>query len=849
MSRFVRGNRSFSEPPLPHASAPPEDGGGIKDSQFDRSKVKHNRDSISDISVTSHPARGRMSSQSMPGPHESAAAAMRNRKKKQALFGESMDPTTLRTTEKKVIPKGDVSREIIANALLSHFLFSRLPDTEIITLVDAMERFEIKEGQLAIEQGGVGDYFYIVEEGTFDIRVNDESVGVIEEVCAAFGELALMHNSPRAATLEATSDAILWGLDRNTFRATIAATSLSAFDDVTAFLRGVPMLEGLDDSQMSTLAQAVELQQFNKGDFVVRKGDVGSEMFVIKEGSVVCKVQAEGEEVDTTEKKIKHVDLELGPGKFFGERALMYHELRAADVIATSNLSCYTISASIFNMILGSLKDLLENNMRVTLLKSLDVFASLEPSMLNKIASQLIPMEFEEDDEVICKGYRADHIFIIRTGNAALECSNGDDITLGAGECFGEEALLSNDVYGMTVSAVNDLECLALMSQTLIDLECKLPSHCLARLKLASDSRFKNRAHSRQSFATGSLAGLEEFREVEEEENEDLFTPIFIKSIDELVTGRTLGTGSFGRVRIATHKPTGQVLALKALQKEAIRQTRQEKNIMSERELTGTLIHPFILHLYGTYQDANCLYMLLEIVMGGELFRLLHGDGSVENRLSSADTAFYAACVLSVYDYIHASQIVYRDLKPENILIASDGYLKIVDWGFAKKVVDKTFTTCGTPEYLAPELVQGTGHGKGVDYWALGVLIYEMLVGKTPFVGYDPDDTMGICRNIMNENIDYPRGFPEAAMDLIDGLCTREVPARLGCMRGGCEDVKDHVFFESINWKDLKRKKIPAPWKPPLKDAMDVSNFDDIYDDEPEYIEDYKGKQEVFKGF
>ena len=165
-----------------------------------------------------------MSSQSMPVPHDSSAIAMRNRKKKQALFGESMDPTTLRTTEKKVIPKGDVSREIIANALLSHFLFSRLPDTEIITLVDAMERFEVKKGQLAIEQGAVGDYFYIVEEGSFDIRVNDESVGVVDEVCAAFGELALMHNSPRAATLEATSDAILWGLDRNTFRATIAAT-------------------------------------------------------------------------------------------------------------------------------------------------------------------------------------------------------------------------------------------------------------------------------------------------------------------------------------------------------------------------------------------------------------------------------------------------------------------------------------------------------------------------------------------------------------------------------------------------------------------------------------------------
>lgn len=137
----------------------------------------------------------------------------------------------------------------------------------------------------------------------------------------------------------------------------------------------------------------------------------------------------------------------------------------------------------------------------------------------------------------------------------------------------------------MTVSAVNDLECLALMSQTLIDLECKLPAHCLARLKVASDSRFKNLHKARQSFASGHFAGsLDSFRD--DEEDEELFTPIHIKSVDELVTGRTLGTGSFGRVRIATHKPSGQILALKALQKEAIRLTRQEKNIMSEREVS-----------------------------------------------------------------------------------------------------------------------------------------------------------------------------------------------------------------------------------------------------------------------
>ena len=168
--------------------------------------------------------------------------------------------------------------QIIANALLSHFLFSRLPDNEIITLVDAMESFKLSSGDTVIEQGAVGDYFYIVEEGTYDVLVDDNVVLKIDEVCAAFGELALMHNAPRAASVVATSPGLLWGLDRNTFRSTLAATSASAFDDIKSFLNKVDMLRGLDESQMSTLAQAVEVQTFYKGEIIIRKGDVGEEV-------------------------------------------------------------------------------------------------------------------------------------------------------------------------------------------------------------------------------------------------------------------------------------------------------------------------------------------------------------------------------------------------------------------------------------------------------------------------------------------------------------------------------------------------------------------------------------------
>ena len=407
-------------------------------------------------------------------------------------------------------------------------------------------------------------------------------------------------------------------------------------------------------AQMSTLAQAVDVQKWSKGDTIVRKGEVGNEMYVIKEGSVVCKVikgvDSENAGTESRVQSIKTLDINLKMGDYFGERALMYHELRAADVIATSDLVCYTISASVFNMVLGSLKDLLENNMRMTLLKSLDVFFALDESDLNAIAKSLVPMEFEEDDEVICAGYQADHFFLIRTGHAALECKDGVPLTLGPGECFGEEALTGRgNKYSMTVAGVDDLECLVLMASALEELDVKLPSHCLARLRVASEGRFKNSSGSRMSFGAAELQKMIDAAPGFDDTGEEEAVLLNIANMSEVEQGRTLGTGSFGRVRVSKHIESGTVFALKALQKEAIRLTRQEKNIMNEKELTANLQHPFILHLYGTFQDTDCLYMMLEIVMGGELFRLLHGDGSVENKLSMGDTAFYAGNVASVY--------------------------------------------------------------------------------------------------------------------------------------------------------------------------------------------------------
>lgn len=237
----------------------------------------------------------------------------------------------------------------------------------------------------------------------------------------------------------------------------------------------------------------------------------------------------------------------------------------------------------------------------------------------------------------------------------------------------------------------------------------------------------------------------------------------------ELELKKTLGTGTFGRVRMALHRRTNQVFALKMLQKAQIAALKQQKNIMAERDILWRVDHPFVIKLFDTYRDRDRLYMLLELVQGGELFGRLQ-NSPTPGRISPGEARFYAACVLDAFDYLHALHVVYRDLKPENLLIDAAGYLKLVDFGFAKFVPDRTFTLCGTPEYLAPELVLGRGHDKGVDYWAIGVLLFEQVAGYSPFADRERNDQMTICKNILRGVVDFPRHFSDRD---VSGCCRR----------------------------------------------------------------------------
>jgi len=304
-----------------------------------------------------------------------------------------------------------------------------------------------------------------------------------------------------------------------------------------------------------------------------------------------------------------------------------------------------------------------------------------------------------------------------------------------------------------------------------------------------------------------------------------------IKFNDLKIIG-TLVKGSFGHVSLVKDIQTNKTYALKAVSKQQIVQTGQQGHIMSEKRVMQQLKHPFLVRLYATYKDKDRLLFLLEPSLGGELFSVLRARTSFDE-----DTArFYAASVVLAFEYMHSKNIIYRDLKPENLLLDDEGYLKVTDFGFAKELTGgRTWTLCGTPDYLSPEIVAGKGHGKGVDWWTLGVFIYEMLASYPPFYDEDPMKTYA---KIIAGNITFPPHFSKDSINLISKLLHHTPTKRLGVVKGGAKLINRHAWFQGFDWEALINRKIKPSIIPKIKSPEDMSNFDE-YPEEQQQIESY----------
>ena len=287
--------------------------------------------------------------------------------------------------------------------------------------------------------------------------------------------------------------------------------------------------------------------------------------------------------------------------------------------------------------------------------------------------------------------------------------------------------------------------------------------------------------------------------------------------------GETIKILPLGRVKIAKNKHTNENILIKILKKSTIINTKQTQHIFNEINLFPTLSHPWISNFKGANHDEKYVYIGLEFVPGGELFSLLKKEKS----FSLDRTTFYAGQIVYILEYLHSKNIVYRNLKLENILIDKNGYLKLIDFELAKEVKDRTYTMCGTAAYLAPEIILNKGYGLSVDWWALGVLIYEMISGVDPF---EDDDVMKIYENILQRKLVFSSDFDEKSKSLIKHLLEPDLSKRYGNLKNGVDDIKQHRFFKDLNWNKLLKQEIKAEYIPEIKNDNVLSNFN-VYPD------------------
>lgn len=305
-------------------------------------------------------------------------------------------------------------------------------------------------------------------------------------------------------------------------------------------------------------------------------------------------------------------------------------------------------------------------------------------------------------------------------------------------------------------------------------------------------------------------------------------------TLNDFLLLSVIGKGSYAKVLLVKKKDTGEVLALKVLKKEVIEQRRQEEHVKTERNVLVDIDHPFVVKLAYAFQNDRKLFFALEYCPGGELFNLLQ-----KKKAFSEDQArFYAVQVLLALEHVHSKDVVYRDLKPENVLIDDKGYLRITDFGLSKKGVKgakDAFSVCGTPEYLAPEVILKKGHGKPVDWWTFGCFIYEMLTGLPPFYTNTREE---LFDKIKFGTPKYPSKMSPSAKDLLTGLFNKDPEQRLGSGSSGARSIKAHPWFSGINWDAFLRREVKPPFVPVIKGELDVSNFDTEFTETN--IESYK---------
>lgn len=310
-------------------------------------------------------------------------------------------------------------------------------------------------------------------------------------------------------------------------------------------------------------------------------------------------------------------------------------------------------------------------------------------------------------------------------------------------------------------------------------------------------------------------------REFDERWNHQIQSPY--TNLENYITRAVLGNGSFGTVMLVKEKGGKNYYAAKMMSKEDLVRLKQVAHVHNEKHVLHAARFPFLIYLVDSTKCFDYLYLILPLVNGGELFSYHRRV----RKFNEKHARFYAAQVALALEYMHKMNLMYRDLKPENILLDGKGYIKLTDFGFTKRVDGRTSTLCGTPEYLAPEIVQLRPYNKSVDWWAFGILVYEFVAGRSPFAIHNRDVIL-MYSKICVCDYKMPSYFTAQLKNLVESLMQVDTSKRLGNSNEGAVDVKNHPWFQGVEWFGILNQEVVAPYLPTISGAEDLSNFENF---------------------
>jgi len=731
-------------------------------------------------------------------------------------------------------------------------LLKRLPKDQHPLLASSCIGVDFKKGENIIKQGDIGNEFFVIKSGTAAVMIKDGLNGPEEKKVATlkdgdyFGENALLRDEPRTATIVAESSLACLKITREKFQElgldeklqfakrnavaggqhkggelkTKEPTPKNAAEEklIAEALKGNENLQTmvtLDDKRVKDMIDVAWKEDVTQGQDLIVEGDLQADYFyVVQSGSfdiLISDQVEEGATVDPT--KQKHFGT-VSQGGSFGELALLYLVPRAATIRAKDKSVVWVIDRKNFKNILMKVSDE-KIKEYVKLLDAVELLDSLRSEEKQQVAQALIEMHFTKGEVVLQQGEPGNTFYILYEGEVSV-IKDGKTVTnLSANQstqtsqCFGERALLKDEPRAATVKVVSetakalalDRDCFTMLLGPLEDI---MKAHEAGTALKKADK--KGETWERKRIARKDLQKL-----------------------------GLLGCGGFGYVELWEHTKTKETYAMKALNKGYIVKTHMQDGVMNEKLILMMTNSQFIIRLYDTYNGQQTLYFLLEPALGGELHAVYHRKGF---HGSEKHALYYIAGVVCAFEHLHDRHIIYRDLKPENLLITHVGHTKLTDMGLAKFVIGRTFTTCGTPDYFAPELIASTGHTKAVDWWTLGILLFEFMSGHPPFESPHP---MQIYSKVMKgiNKVPFPPKCQGAVADLVRGLLQKDPSERLPMRPGGVQNIRTHKWMATLDWDGLMADPSIAepPYKPPFKGPKDISNFNARREDMPRQME------------